>query len=472
MSVGAFKVSCKYLGLLCLLNSVWACGNAKNGVASPPAYYLSRPATNQTSNSLIIKLSLEVGYQFTISGINFDANVALDELHPLQEEIELSYQSEGTYHIHLSVYQNNGTLFIQDTLSWEYSLEPPPNPILSFTEDATSDANVVLLVAASRGEKAKELWVEGDLGGAFNPLGQWISIPSTGLIPLVVSEEDGEKVFQTKLRNIYGNESEVVIASILKKSDYPEDCQSFVSTNTSSNGIIRLQISAQNNGPLYYLVTGDIREPGSYSEFMDEVSAQVRLSQGDGLKEITVHVRDIAQNHCSPMKHRIDVNPSYTSEEVIINEGDLWTDDRVVSLQLLYDHLPGDDVEMYISGDIDATDKTFEWVPYEPELTVHLRLVEGNRFVRARFRRGASLSNTVHSAIFLRPYVFVQGTGGSRTLLLSEIIGLVSMSISGCQEAYNNISFQDGLACTPNALNVTVQYRLNDGTTVSRTTPF
>lgn len=429
-------------------------------------YSLARTATNVTTNALRMNLAETAGYTFSIAGENFAASVAKDQRLPPQDSVTLTYTEEGTYTLIFTVYQSDGSIIIRDSLKWRYSTEVPPDPIVTFSEVATNDDKVLMLVALNKGANTKELGVEGDLAsGNF----AWLPIPDTGAVPVVVSADDGMKNFTVRYRNIFGTESRNTIdLSILKKSIGPQNCSVTINGTTTATLSVRVQMAAENAGDLFYIPVGDVKSSGEFTKFSQNTVATVELLGEGPIYKFSMQVRDIAENYCPTTTFNITFDPNHTAESIQIANHLLWSDDPIVTAEPMIDHVGSDTVEMYLHGDIQPSAKTFQWIPYEPSVQVQLSPVDGNRFVRVKYRLNGVESVVRSTPIFLAPFIRLHGNAAPYTIELSNIVGLNSATITGCAETYQSIPYQTNLPCTPTGSSVGAIYSLSDGSQISR----
>lgn len=456
----------RYLWLLALVLGTFACGQSQASSSSDSLVYkLEKPATNEGKNALILIFPNLKDYLIRISGTGLRASVAMDQLLPAQNRIELQYDAVGTYTLNLAVALGDGTEFLNDSLTWEYNHETPPLPIVSFSEAASSDEHVFLLVSSSRGPSVGEIWVEGDVQPTQ---GQWYPIPNSGKVALALTAGEGIKSIKTRLRNQAGAESESIDLSIVRKDTPPKACAAVPIATTVLGDRLRLELSATNNGSMAYRVMGDVAKVFPFRTFEGLTQAEVILSAGAGLKNLTVIMRDEAETYCPFIPLQIRVDPSYQTEAVVIDQVPLWTDNPNVVVKLRSDALPSDVVEMFIEGGVEPSVNTFRWIPFQATVPVELTASEGHRFVIVQYRRAEQLSEKVADGIFLRPYIKIFNNAGIRELLLSPIVGLSLITIEGCQEIYLNRSYADRLPCTIRGGPITIRYDLIDGSSLTR----
>ncbi|MGE0172715.1 MAG: hypothetical protein AB7T49_08020 [Oligoflexales bacterium] len=434
--------------------------------ASPVNYGLEREYTHLNKNAIIFETAGSEDYLFSIHGDGFSSDVELDKKYSVRDRTELSYEDLGGYNVDVTIYQADGTMLVKESLGWEYNTEGAPDPIADFSEIATNDSEVVLLVSGSRGPRTKELWIEGDLRDY--PDGNWFEIPETDLLPLHLTEEDGIKTIRVKHRNIYGIESEQThTLKILKKSVGPSDCNAAVVAEKTPSAKIRMKFEATNSGSLYYNVFGDVGEVGDFTKFEDSTKADIALSAGEGEKFIIAKIKDVAENYCDSFPITVEYDKAHDPESIAIEDDLLWTDDQLVTLELNYDHFEGEATEMYIYGSVENFGDVRQWVPLSSTTQIMLSATEGHRFVRAKFRDAEEVETLEqYVGIFLKPFIRFQNIGGTDYVLLSNIQSLTSLKITGCTQTYNNVAYEGKLPCTPVGGPIQVTYYLTDGTNV------
>jgi hypothetical protein len=452
------------------------CGNNKIDVSAIPQfrYYIESKYTSQVENTLVIEGSGVETLFFKLSGRGFSADVPLDKETPVRPRTKIQYSEVGDYIVNIQFFKSDGTPLLQDTLKWSFSLESPENPIVGFASNATNTSRVNLLVSESRDPLTNEIWIEGDLSIEENPKGAWRAIPEGSKVPIRLTEDDGVKTLRIKLRNDYKNETELKTVQIRKKTTTPSNCRIEVRGKGSQNRYFEILLAAENDGPLFYRVIGDIGEVSTFKEFnASGERVPVIMTEGVGTKSLTILVRDEAENYCPRKDILVDSDPNYEGEGVRIKDDKVWTDSNTLTVQPWTDGFSDDQVEMYIHGNIVDDDNTFQWVPFKPELDVTLQPSEGTRWIRVQYRINGNLSSFRATPVYLKPSVSIQnGTDTPYRIVASNIIQLNHLTLTGCVEAYNQVAFAASYKCTPNAAAATIVYTLKDGSTITKSANF
>jgi hypothetical protein len=453
-----------------------ACGNNKIDVSAIPQfrYYIESKYTGNVENTLVIEGHEVEQLSFKLSGRGFTADVPLDAEVPVKPRTRLQYTEVGDYVVNIQFFKSDGTPLLQDSLKWSFSLESPDNPIVGFASSATNDSRVVLLVSESRDPLTNEIWIEGDLSIEENPKGSWRSIPEFSKVPIHLTEDDGLKTLRVKLRNDFKNETEMKTIQIRKKSTAPANCRVEVRGAGSQNRYFEVMLFAENDGPVYYRIFGDVSDPQVFNEFNAAgTRIPIKLTSGTGVKNLTVQIRDEAENFCLREEIKVTSDPAYVGEGLRIKDDKVWTDSSVVTVLPWTDGFADDQVEMYIHGDIVDDDNTFQWIPFKTELDVTLQPADGTRWVRVQYRINDNLTSFRATAVHLKPQLWIQnGTDTPYKIVASDIIQLNYLTLTGCVETYNQVAFAASYKCTPNASAATIVYTLKDGSTITKSANF
>jgi hypothetical protein len=457
----------------CLLFGACAPAPAASSDRAEVTYALERVATGAPRNALHFDFSAaeaDEPYRIRLAGSGFTADVALDEIVDIQDTVEFTLGAEGDYSVDMEIFQPNGTPYIEETLSWSYSTVIPEPPILSFTEEATNDVDIGLLVAASRAEEDTEIWVEGEDLAGDHAAGYWDTLSDSGIYLLKTTADDGVKSMSVKLRNIYGMESELVDASILKKSTPPTDCRAETAAGGSDSSSIAVQLFAVDTGPVFYAVFGDTREDGEFTEFTSGDTVTVDLTGGEGVKTFTVQIRDLAGNYCDEIEKTVTVSADYSEAILEVDGTPLWTDAATVDLNIRFDHYPSEEpFEMILTGDI-AGANVGTWIDYDTTATVAFMAGAGDKRIHARVRdKDGTETYSVGARIYYTPGVsFTNAGGADRNVIVSDIYGMTNVTITGCTQTFNQVAYAASYFCTPSGGQVSVLYKLDDGTSFTR----
>ncbi|SMF52656.1 hypothetical protein [Pseudobacteriovorax antillogorgiicola] len=453
--------------LIYFVGFLLSCANSEIKESSVPYFdvFLEYEATNKQSNSLIIRASSS-NFLYKLDTGDYETDGTVGGVIPVQEKTTFFYASEGEYAVDVWIYYEDGTLFAKETLSWVYDQSIPSLPTIGLSEKATSDENVLLLVSGHTGTYMEEIWIEGDLDGSDSPTGSWREIPSTGIIPIKLSPGESLKSLKVKTRNKADIESEVITLSIPLKSSPPESCRVHVASSTNSR-FMRFEVEGIDSSVLQYRVYGDTNNDFQFHEFTGRAQVDLELSRGVGTKNITIQIKDVAENFCLREEKTIIYNLDYEPAAIEIDGDPIWTESQLVTVNTRLDYLPSDTVEMYLFGGIEGPNVS-TWIPYQESVALTLSPSEGHRWVRAKFRVNNVEIPQVWDGVYLNPFIVLQGSSSPYTLLTSNIIELESMTITGCIETYTDIAYQEGLACTPSGTKVSVDYTLTSGELITR----
>jgi len=125
----------------------------------------------------------------------------------------------------------------------------------------------------------------------------------------------------------------------------------------------------------------------------EKVWKEVQLTEGDGKKTVRVQFRDEALNDSLPVEASITLDTTApTNTRLVINAGEIETDSRAVTLNLLAE----DATEMYIDGDVTASvanemtrNNTFRWILYQSVKQVEVTEGDGKKWVGIKYRDDA-----------------------------------------------------------------------------------
>ena len=134
-------------------------------------FYMEFDATNRPENTLLLRSGSSGEFLYSLSAVNVDAEVALDTVIPVQEQTQLKFEEEGEYTINVKVYLADGTFYHEKTLTWKYDQSIEMAPTVGFSEEASNDEHVNLLIAGNVSQNVDEIWIEGDLDPEFMPEG-------------------------------------------------------------------------------------------------------------------------------------------------------------------------------------------------------------------------------------------------------------------------------------------------------------
>jgi hypothetical protein len=457
-----------------------ACGSAPSSKDFNLSYQLARQYTGQTTNALTIDLidDGEDSYTFSLNSELADVSIEEGAEYALESQtLNFSYSAEGVYSADFKVNRGNGTPFIYEILTWEYSLERPPEPIVSFASTATRSTVAQLLVSDSRPTNVTDIWLSGDISisgkSEIEDEGYWEPLDADTKAELVtLSPGDGVKRVDAKLRNVFGNVGELgVPAEIILKQTAPTDCDAVPISTTIGDTKVSLKMSATDPYQVYYSVFGDVQAVVNETPFDDGDVVFVYVEASAGAKTISVSITDIAGNNCFQKDININVDPSFESEGIFVQDHVYWTDTENVTLDVLFEYFPDQDpLQLKITGDIFG-DKTHSWIPYQTDIPVTLNpSTSGNRRIYAQYKDAQGQESYLLSKrIFLKPQITLQDAGAPfKDVIVSNILDAPKLTINGCNETYDEVVWAASYTCEPNAATVDVVWHLKDGSDLTR----
>ena len=390
-----------FLWITLLLLSSLSCGNPNK--ATDVSYSLDREFTNKPVN--ILKISSTHGLLMSISGERISADVPLGKKVSIKDEVEIYFDETGSYTLAINFFQEDGSHYLKDELTWEYSAIFPKKPVVSFKEKASNSERATLYLATSTERSIHEFKLIGDFKPASGDIEAWMPVPSSHIIPVTLADFEGMQSAQLIVRNKFGNESSPTNLSILRKSDPPQDCNIEVkSLQLEPNGLASVRISATNSSELEYFFTGDLKKrQAEYSSFDGEVQVSLDLvplanSVIEEERKVEFFLRDVARNYCITKEEIVfNIKRNYKSYGISIKDQITVTPTESVTVVPHYDRFSQDQIEMYLSGGIVESPNTFKWIPFSPEVAVKLQPIQGTRHVFVDFRENGVKQDTKRS---------------------------------------------------------------------------
>ena len=437
-------------------------------------YDLEREYTGKVTNKLDIEI-LDEGkdeYFFSISSPLATADIAEDVLHPLENQtISFTYGAEGVYSADFKVARKNGTPYIHQILTWEYSTVTPDPPVISFANSATRFQSLNLTVSDSRTTDTTEIWLTGDIeksGKTIVDDGYWEELPLSQLVvPITLTAGDGYKTVSGKFRNIFGNESEEGYpAQILLKQTAPTNCDATPISTTINTNKLSLQLNATDPYQMYFSVMGAVRNVINQQAFTDGEIVYIFVEPTPGSKTIVVTMDDIAGNNCLQKEVVVTVDPEFESEAIVVNDATYWTNDDNITLDVFFEHFPDQDpIQLKITGDVSGPNVN-TWIPYQTDIPVTFNpTTSGSKRIYAQYKDSfGDESYLITKRIYLKPSVVLQDIGAPDVnVVASQIIDATSMTITGCSVTYNEVTYQAAFPCTPIAASISVTWNFEDG---------
>jgi hypothetical protein len=321
----------------------------------------------------------------------------------------LRFASAGTWYWRVRAFdQVANTSCWSDPESVVYDDEAPA--LVSFTIDGNGYTSTVAVTARSHATGASHMRLSGDiepLAGAN--LQGWVPYSENRAIAL--TSGDGTKIVNAQFRDLAGNETATVSASVVLDTTDPSVLS--VSVNWGAaytrTRTVSVQIAASLDAT--EMAVADVAEhatidcaaaPLTWESFVPAYSHLLSVADGtDGeRRKVVVCVRDRVNKTSSNFAHITfdDVAPVPGVVPIEIDGGKLYTRSHLVSLGLSATGAS----EMYVDGDVEVSDgKTFQWIAYAPSITlVPLSAAprEGIKRVRVRFRDEAGNESQLSTA--------------------------------------------------------------------------
>lgn len=448
------------------------------------SYHIERQYTGVETNRFVIEAlpGVEDKYDFSLTSETAELDLAPGE-HPLvSQAIDFTYSDEGVYSAEFKVTNKGSQPYIFEVINWEYSLERPDPPVISFYKQATSTLSNYLLVSDSRSSNTTGIWIGGDIStegkADLEDGGYWQDLAESQVsAPIDLTPGDGVKEIFAKFRNIYGNVSEMGLpAQIRLKQTPPTDCDAVPLSSTISNNKLSLKMFGTDPYQLYYSASGDVKLAVDQNKFENEEIVYLYLEPTAGDKTLTIFIEDIAGNFCLEKEIAVTIDPDFESEGIFVEGNNYWTDSADIIVDVYFDHFPDQEpLQLKITGDVTG-EGTQAWIPYQQNLPVTLTngATPGSRTIYAQYKDAAGVeSYLMATRIFLKPSVSLQDAGGGvKNVIISQILTMDTVTITGCSESYVDVLWAASFTCTPTlAAPITVTYKFPDDSTLVKTAP-
>ena len=251
-----------------------SCG--KDSGSGDVSYELEKVASSQPNNRIYFQSeNSQAQNYFSIDGEGIISSVGYQTLATLIDEVDITAENEGKFEIEVTFYNRDKIPYLVDNLDWEYSTEIPPTPIITFSEEATKDTEVIVIFDDSKGQNTNEVWISGDL--LENSDGKWFSIPLSGQLPISLSTADGDKNLNFRYRNIFGIEGQETSSMIVKDSVAPSPCSARAQSQTVSSKFVEVELTAVDPLTLFYQISGDVPIVYGFQEFTNSERVIAKL---------------------------------------------------------------------------------------------------------------------------------------------------------------------------------------------------
>lgn len=377
------------------------------------------------------------------------------------KQIPITANAPGEHSFNFQLFSKDGTAIASDTFSFRFQPGTIEDPILSFSEDASKDAFVKVLVSDSRTLTVDQLWIEGDVTEKYKS--KWLDINQLDEVFIEMTPGQGLKNFKMKTREIYGAQSAVVDKSILVDSVSPLNCNVDLASDTVAAPFAYLRLNADDDQQMKYTVIGDIAAFKGDQLFSSGEKIYVELSPGEGEKTIVITLSDLADNVCLFETHTITLDSTHNPIGISITGNPIYTFNDQIELNFRIDTFETEAYQIQVSGGLEDSLNLESWIPYQEKMNVTLASKEGNRFVYMKILENGSESKKVYDNVYLNPTMRMT-SGSPYKIHLPNIIETQTITITGCTESLVDILYNAAIDCTPNAPKATATLYFNDGT--------
>ena len=438
------------------------CGSSGSQNLGGITYYLEFPGTHSGDLKLVFEgdnpSHFFIKLENPSAGLSFDQPTNLMIPIPHGGIKALATQG-GDNTFDFTLYNADGGVLSKENIAFDYDKVIPDAPPLAFSEKATKDTQVQLLVSTFRDERYKEIFLEGDVDPEY--AGRWLEINQADRVDFHVTRGEGLKTVNVKLRNTYNAITDFMPYSIYLDQTKPQNCHVELASNTVGSPQANLRISADDSLDLTYRVLGDTIEATSFKDITSGETAWVSLGKEEGVKNLQVYIGDAAQNFCDPITLEVTFDKSYEPIGLSLKNNPYYTNNQLVTIKPRIDTFDTSKVEMFIDGGVEG-EGTHEWVPFAAQKEISLKEGTGNRFIYIKYRDQGGETVKVHTQIYLQP--FARYHAASASLALSRMVGVQSVTIKGCSESYEAIEPESSsLACQPKEDSGSVIWSFADG---------
>lgn len=177
----------------------------------------------------------------------------------------------------------------------------------------------------------------------------------------------------------------------------PRDIKITVDTKRTKSRTVNLNLQAKDAS--YVFIDGDVmKDKGLTFEWIRMSSnLSVRLTDGDGVKQIQAKFKDSADNVTSMIYAQVTLDTVGPNIKAVkINNGDEYTSSRNISLTVIADEA----VKMYIDGDLTGS-IVRQWIPYEEKKELQLTETDGNKTISVELEDDVGNRRKASSSIIL-----------------------------------------------------------------------
>ncbi len=284
---------------------------------------------------------------------------------------------------------------------------PPLRPKLTPETALTNSTKLKVSLAA---EEAEQIFVHGDVQPSDVTF-QWIPFAGSPLPPgegpgvrveVELKPGDGRKTIIARFRDTVKNESEAQTEVTLDQTlpevrsvrsrdvANPADTDGryrpgrvieIIITSSEAGLVGNLTVTSDETG--YNTGTQTLLDAGggTYTYVWESPPLAV-VEKGGVVYQVSVELTDTAGNRVQDDSYTVTLTEDTILNEATLNDGALFTDARQVSLKVV---APGAS-EMFITGDVESTDKTGKWIPFTSPIELLLSRGDGRKSVRVQLR--------------------------------------------------------------------------------------
>lgn len=241
-----------------------------------------------------------------------------------------SLPEASDYIVNATLQDSFGQRTMDNSLIINIDNTPPQQPkvYIDGGKEITNSRNVKLSLFEID-KDAKEMFVAGDVSENFNAF-QWIPLVDTKEIEL--SEGNGTKVINVKLRDSAGNVSKEASATIILDRAVPSSLSISINSGAkyTESHDIKVKLSAKSAREMF--ISGSIvKNDNTFQWIPYQEEINLRLTQGEGEKSVRARFRNGTDNESAEVEAKItlDISPPVIKSIKVFDVDDKNDDDGV-----------------------------------------------------------------------------------------------------------------------------------------------
>ena len=381
-----------------------------------------------------------------------DTNLASHQKTKVKQPTRFDFQKSVTSDLDLvlQIYSIDGFLIYSHDYKYSSSSSGLVElPVINVAKPITNTTRSELLISTARSKYITQVHLEGDVADEFNDT--WHDINTLSKVPFLLSQGEGEKIIRVKVRDAFNVESdstEIVVNLDLTK---PEDCSVEVASEDVGVALVNVRIqgtdkAGQISSRMRFNASGSLANLYSDVIFEDGDDFWLKLSGEEGVKPLTIAVSDEAGNECAIESFILNYDREWAPFGIELLSGKNYTTSDKVEVGIRIDAFDKTQYQVLIEGMIE---EDMGWIDYQESLELTLEPGSGIRHILMRIKEKGVISNILSVNTFANPAVKLIIDDSDSLLELPNMLSAQTMTITGCDESYDNVTYQRSISCTP-----------------------